>query len=306
MAEWPDTASGAHHAEPTRILSKPPADHGSERSPIRRLGPVIGVLASVLLCLQTVGAGTAVAWALLHGAGPLALVAFLPLALALGLLWAGFVYLKKKPERGPVLLFAGHALMVLCLTELLLPGTPLKEWWTQRTLMSGEVLSIRDDVATTSTGDPIGIRVTFEIRFSRRFVGAIYTAQITSPEDAAPQFPVAYHRAEAEIEPRPAASDIHQVFERGVVYRVTSTAMPSFRFLIYGTGRACRDTPAGMSDDEILAVLRQIGTRRDRLSIFVGNSDSGTATVAEYLTSPYDLEAMFRSVIREGLEPCRR
>jgi hypothetical protein len=299
-------ASGAHHAEPVRMLSEPPADRGHERSPIRRLGPVIGVLASLLLCVQNVGAGTGAAWAAIHGAGLLALVAFLPLALGLGLLWAGFLYLKGNPGYLPLLLFAGHAVMVLLLTELLHPATPLKEWWTQRTLMSGEVLSIRDDVATTSTGEPIGLGVTYEVRFSRRFVGTIYTAQITSPEAPAPLFPLAYHRAEAQIEPRPTSSDIQQVFERGVVYRVTVTAMPSFRFLIYGTGRACRDTPPGMSDDEILAALRQVGTRRDRLSIFVGNGESGTATVTEYLTSPYDLEAMYRSVIREGLEPCRR
>ena len=66
------------------------------------------------------------------------------------------------------------------------------------------MLSIRDDVATTSTGDPIGLRVTYEVRFSRRFVGTIYTAEITSPEDAARPFPLAFHRAEEEIEPPPA------------------------------------------------------------------------------------------------------
>lgn len=288
------------------MLSDPPADRSHERSPIWRLGPVIGVLASLLLSVQNVGAGAGAAWAAIHGAGLPALVAFLPLALGLGLLWAGFLYLKGNPGYLPLLLFAGHAVMVLLLTEVLHPATPLKEWWTQRTLMSGEVLSISDDVATTSTGDPIGLGVTYEVRFSRRFVGTIYTAPITSPEHPAPLFPLAYHRAEARIEPRPASSDIQQVFERGVVYRVTVTAMPSFRFLIYGTGRACRDTPPGMSHDEILAALRRVGTRRDRLSIFVGNGESGTATITEYLTSPYDLEAMYRSVIREGLESCRR
>jgi hypothetical protein len=304
-AQRRNTASGAHHAEPDRMLSEPSVDRGRERSPIWRLGPLIGVLASFVLCVQNVGAGTGASWAFIHGAGPLALVAFLPLVLGLGLLWAGFLYLKGKPGRLPLLLFAGHALMVLLLTELLHPATPLKEWWAQRALTSAEVLSIRDDVATTSTGDPVGLRVTYEVRFSRRFVGTLHTAQITSPEAAADPFPLAFHRAEAEIEPPPASSDIRQVFERGVVYRVRVTAMPSFRFLIYGTGRACRDTPPGQSDDEILAALRQIGTRRDRLVIFVG-SESGTATVTEYLTSTYDLEAMYRSVIREGLESCRR
>jgi hypothetical protein len=78
--------SGAHHAEPDRMLSEPPADRGYARSPIQRLGPVIGVLASLLLCVQNVGAGTGAAWAAIHGAGLLALVAFLPLALGLGLL----------------------------------------------------------------------------------------------------------------------------------------------------------------------------------------------------------------------------
>lgn len=289
------------------MSSEPPADRGPERSPIRRLGPVIGVLASLVLCVQNVGAGSAAAWAAIHGAGLLALVAFQPLALAVGLLWAGFLYLKGKPGRLAVLLFGGHALMVLLLTELLHPATPLKERWAQRALTSAEVLSIRDDVATTSTGDPVGLRVTYELRFSRRFVGTIHTAQITSPEDAARPFPLAFHRAEEEIEPPPASSDLQQVFERGVVYRVSVTAMPSFRFLVYATGRACRDTPPGHSDDEILASLRQVGKRRDRVMIFVSSGEpSRTATVAEHLTSPYDLEAMFQSVVREGLPPCRR
>ena len=267
-AQRRNTATGAHRAKPDRVLSEPSADRGRERSPIWRLGPLIGVLASFVLCAQNVGAGTGASWAFIHGAGP--------------------------------------PLMVPLLTELLHPATPLKEWWAQPALTSAEVLSIRDDVATTLTGDPIGLRVTYEVRFSRRFVGNLYTAQITSPEVAAGPFPLAFHRAEAEIEPPPASSDIRQVFERGVVYRVRVTAMPSFRFLIYGTGRACRDTPPGQSDDEILAALRQVGKRRDRLVIFVGSGESGTATVTEYLTSTYDLEAMYRSVIREGLESCRR
>lgn len=288
-------------------MSEAPTDRGRHRSPIWRFGPVIGVLASFVLFFQNAGAGSGAGWALVHGAGPLALAAFLPLALGLGLLWGGFLYLKGNQERLALLLFAGLALLVLLLTEVLRPTTPLRQRLAQRTLMSGQVLSIRDEVATTATGDPIGVRVNYEVQFSRRFVGTIHTAQMTSAEDAAPSFPLAFHRAEEKIEPPPASSDIYHVFERGVVYRVTVTAMPSFRFLIHKTGQACRDTPPGLSDDAMLAALRQIGTRRDRVVIFVSSGESSTtATVAEHLTSPYDLAAMYRSMIREGLESCRR
>lgn len=289
-------------------MSQPHPEQGGHRSHMGRLGLIIGVVASFVLLVQNAGAATAAGWAFIHGAGPMAVVAFLPLGVALGLLWGGFLYLKRKPDRPALLLFAGHALVVLLLTEVLVPTTPLRRWLAQRAVMSAQVLSIRDEVATTSAGDPIGLRVIYEVRFARRFVGTIYTAQMTSAEGAAPAFPLAFHRAEEKIEPPPAASDIHHVFEPGVIYRVSVTALPSFRFLRYGTGQTCRDTPPGMSDDAMLAALEQIGKRRDRIVVWVSGDDeySPRPTVADYLTAPYDLVPMYRSVIREGLSPCGR
>ena len=98
------------------------------------------------------GFATGVGWALIHGAGPLAVMAFLPLAIGLGLLWGGFVFLRRKQGRQGLALFAGLSIALLVLNEWLLPTTPLKAWSSERALKSAEVLSIRDEIVTTATG----------------------------------------------------------------------------------------------------------------------------------------------------------
>jgi hypothetical protein len=60
---------------------------------------VVGVVASIVLCIQNAGSLLGFGWALIHGAGPAAVIAFAPLGLGLGILWGGFRYLHRSNHR---------------------------------------------------------------------------------------------------------------------------------------------------------------------------------------------------------------
>ena len=93
-----------------------------------------------------------------------------------------------------------------------------------------------------------------------------------------------------------------------VIYRVESIRRPGFRAVDAQPGRPCRDTPPELSDKEILATLHRRGNRHYRGDIHVSSDDVPVnIVVAEYQTSrPDDLEAMYRSVMQERLDPCPR
>ena len=93
---------------------------------------VIGGIATVAICSQNELAPLAVGWGLLHGAGPAALLALVPLAGSLAMLWGGAVFLNRRAARGRPILFGLLAAAILFLNEALLPTTPLKAWRAQR------------------------------------------------------------------------------------------------------------------------------------------------------------------------------
>jgi hypothetical protein len=128
---------------------------------------VIGVIATIAICLQNGPAPLAVGWGLIHGAGPVALLALVPLAGCLFLLWGSALFLNRRAPRGMPILFGLLAAAILFLNEALLPATPLAAWRTQRAIEAVEVRNIRDELVLSARGNPIGIRLTFEAIFPR-------------------------------------------------------------------------------------------------------------------------------------------
>jgi hypothetical protein len=218
-----------------------PSDPDPAPRTLSRWGPLVGVMAGLAMCAQNAGFATGIGWSLIHGAGPLAVIALLPLAVGLGLLWSGYVLLQRKQIRRGLVLFVGHAALLLVLNEWLLPSTPLKAWSSERALKSAEVSNIRDEAVTTTTGDPIGLRLTFEVRFPRRVVGLV-SASAFAPSETEPPwmpYPLDFAGYEQTIEPSSNSDSLGQVFEKNVVYRVAVVRMPGFRGVDSVTGRPC-------------------------------------------------------------------
>jgi hypothetical protein len=90
-----------------------------------RFALVVALLATAVMCAQNAGSGLAFGWTLIHGAGPVAVIAFWPLGIGLGTLWGAFRYSGRSNHRYASALFTGLAVAILLLYEMVLPDTPL-------------------------------------------------------------------------------------------------------------------------------------------------------------------------------------
>ena len=61
---------------------------------------LVALLATVGICAQNAGVALGIGWGMIHGAGLGTVIAFVPLALGLAMLWAGYLFLSGRPIRG--------------------------------------------------------------------------------------------------------------------------------------------------------------------------------------------------------------
>ena len=124
---------------------------------------LIALVASVLICIQNLSILGGFVWALIHGAGARSFVAFVPAALALVVLWAGYRVIRSRVTgRYMTFAFLAYAIGVVVLNEMLLPATPLKDWSGRRALEGVRVLGVRDEPLLSARGNPIGVRISFD------------------------------------------------------------------------------------------------------------------------------------------------
>src|SRR5688572_1775537 len=58
--------------------------------------PAIALLAAAIICVQNFPVLTGVSWAVIHGAGVLSALGFVPAAIALAVLWAGYRVIQSR------------------------------------------------------------------------------------------------------------------------------------------------------------------------------------------------------------------
>jgi hypothetical protein len=271
--------------------------------------PLIALAASLVLCAQNVGAVTAFGWALIHGAGVSALIAFVPVAVGLATLWSGYHVISRRAPRYSTALFTAFALALLAVNEAVLPATPLKVWRGQRALKGVRVLSVRDEPLLSARGNPIGVRVTFEAVVPRT-TGYLLSAGLTnaSPETI---WPLGFgFLGDQTVHPLPADNpeSIYDVFEKDVVYRFTQDMVPNFIRYDVRTRTAClaEVRTKYISETDFLAAL---ATNRDaRLNAYIsvnGEYNAVNVYAGEYpISRGYDLQAIYETVANEGGGRC--
>jgi len=263
-----------------------------------------GVVATIVIFLQHGAAGVAFGWALIHGAGPAALFAFLPLATALLVLWAAAVFLHRRAARRAPVLFGVVAAAIVIVNEALLPVTPFKAWTQQRAIEAVAVRNIRDELVVSSRGKPIGIRLTFEAIFPGNGVYAVGHALVPDSDERvyALQF---NHSIRSTIQPEP-GDGYH--FRGGTVYTFSTVFLPNFLSYDERTGVSCLNdmTTSAFSAKDFLAALSKSRSLQYRTAIRVSNEQALRAVAAaEYLTGHgYDVEAMYRTIEADGSRRC--
>jgi hypothetical protein len=307
-ADSESNAVGRSVARHSRLLRNP---NGVNIEPTMRdrSALVVGVFATAVMCVQNAGSGLAFGWALLHGAGPAAVVAFLPLGIGLGTLWGAFRYLNRSNHRHASALFTGLAVAIVLLSEMLLPATPLDTWRSQRAMKAADVRNIGDEVLLSAKGNPIGMRVTYEVIFPQTVVANVHLWVARVQGEVAPYMQsMEFGRHSKTIDPEPSSKDISNVFERKRLYKFTVTLVPGFLEYNAKTQQPCLRFPAysEISEAEIVSAIKKRGRDKYRMGVSL-TSDVVPATVhhGSYVTSrEYDLEAMYQTIVTEGHQRC--
>jgi hypothetical protein len=268
---------------------------------------VVALLATLGICAQNAAVALGVGWGMIHAAGLGIVVAFVPVALGLALLWAGYLFLSSRRIRGGPAIFTVYALGLLLLNEMLLPMTPLRAWKAQRNIEAIDVHNIRDEVFLSARGNPIGIRLTFEARFPETVVASV-SASAFGPTAGQEPDPLALaRRHQGSVEPSPASEGIYHVFRKDAVYRFTQTTLPNFLSYDERTQEPClARVITTVSEAQLLEMLSSTAPKRYQTAILVGSDFAATNQLLQgYVTSrEYDVKSMYQTIVREGNRRC--
>jgi hypothetical protein len=271
---------------------------------------VVGVIATVLVCIQSSGASLALGWGLVHGAGPAAFIAFVPVALALAFIWGGYFYVVRRDWRYKSALFALYAVCILTLNEALLPSTPLQATRSRRAMEAVQITNLRDEVARSPRGVPIGIQVTYEVRFPADSAISLHMSGL-GRIDGDPHPELRFERGYYQtLDPAPESDSGFYRFQGQATYAVTEINVPNFLKYDPRTGAACiREViRPGLTERDFLDALSRSTRVRYRTSIRLSSADVPEPVVVnQYDTQrDYDLENLYRRNKDAGAGQCDR
>jgi hypothetical protein len=270
---------------------------------------IVALVATGAMCVQNAGSALAFGWALIHGAGPAAVAAFWPLAIGLGLLWGAFWYLNRHDHRHASALFIGLAVAMLIGYEMVLPATPLTSWRAERAMRAAVVHNVHDEPLLSARGNPIGIRVTYEVIFPDAVVANVHLGVTRVHGEVLPYMQAKqFGRQWKTIDPEPSARGIYSLFEKKRIYRFTVASMPGFLYYDRKKQQPCLDLfpGSGISEPEIVAALKQVERDTYHVGISITSDDVPIAVhQGSYVTSgEYDLQAMYQTIVTEGHQQC--
>jgi hypothetical protein len=279
-------------------------DPGSTRG---RFAPLVALVATGAMCVQNSGSALGFGWALIHGAGPAAVVAFWPLAIGLAMLWSAFWYLNRSTHRHASALFTGLAVAMLVVYEMVLPATPLTSWRREHAMKAAVVQNMHDEPLLSAKGNPIGIRVTYEVNFPHAVVANVHLGLARVQGEVLPYMQSKeFGRHRETIDPEPSAKDLYNVFERKKIYKFTVASMPGFLYYDEKTQQPCLDLYSEVSEAEIVAAIQKMSPDTYHVDISLTSDDVPIAVNHDgYVTAhEYDLQAMYQTIVTEEHQRC--
>jgi hypothetical protein len=272
---------------------------------------ILGMIATVLVCAQTFGAFLGMGWGLVHGAGPAAILALVPVALGVALIWGGYFYVVRRDWTYRSGAFALYAVSIVALNESLLPSTPLQAWRSRRAMERLQITNVRDAVARSPSGTPIGIQVTYEVRFPVDTVCLISTAGMTPIEGQERHPWLQFDFGFQTIDPEPASVQLSSYRFRGqTTYTVTAIRLPNFLSYNQQASTACIHDVVrpGFTEPDFFDTLSRRTRVRYHTELVLTSPDvSESLILNRYDTQrEYDLEDLYRKSKDAGAERCSR
>jgi len=274
---------------------------------------LIGLIAAAVILFQTQYVAMSIAWALTHGAGIFSFRSFLPSALALCILWAGWFLIKYKARRNRNALTLAFSFAVVIAVEAIAPITPLKAHLQQQTINNVQVQNVSDEHLLSANGHLIGIRLVYDVTFPRAGAYSISPSQYSLLSGETELYPLQFGRfLRVSVEPEPisGASQLNKrSFAANTLYRFVFDSVPNFLFYDETRNSYCVyiQPNTNYSNDDVLSGIARADDAQRRTSIQVDGPTSFTerVVVSEYTTrNPYSVKDIYDGAISEGAAPC--
>lgn len=270
---------------------------------------LIALAATLIVCVQHYMSVLGFGWALVHGAGLSASLAFMPAAITLGILWAGYVLISRTSVRRRTIAFTVYALAIISLNEFVLPATPLGMFRSQRAATNVEIRNVRDEVLLSARGNPIGIRIIFDAvvpRTGHYSISPSVLSRVADEQLAPLNFG---HSRPSVISPaRSGSEEVYDGLAKGIVYTFTTDMMPDFLNYDDNEKTPClvNVTTKYIPESAFLSALAKSRTIKYRGEVHVSTPAGGRSAAVHHFetTRGYDVEAMYRTIEIEGGRRC--
>lgn len=221
-----------------------------------------------------------------HGPSGLAAAALVYFAAAAGLTW----WIGRRVDGVGALLGAGVLMLAAAPGVFSLLGQ-LERIAYERRVAATRVGEVRDQAIVSANGQPIGVRLTYTVSVPKRgYFGILPALYAREPRSERLSLNAVRWTIDGSNEPRP--------FEPGQVHAMVVELYPAILFIARGE-RCISPLPVPPLPDTIApSPLRVVISETT-----YGNTYNGGR---EQLTrGAYDLAALYRGVLGEGLKPCK-
>jgi len=275
------------------------------------MNAVITLFATAALVFQMSYVFLAAGWAIVHGA--FSIRDLIVVASPFAVLWTGYGVLRTRRPAHSVVWLLALSVLLLVSTELVLPATPLKARSRQAAVDATIVREVTDEAVLSDRGRPIGIRLTYRVRFPASGVYSVGPSTAIPTRDATGTIPVALHlgyvrEPRSQPEPERTGEPGERYFAGNVDYRFTVDLVPSFLRVEAPSGERCIfvQPNRNYSENDFLNVVTEGLRSRYRTEMLVdGDSVTRRVVALQYETAvEYDVGEFYDGLFEEGVSRC--
>lgn len=225
------------------------------------------------------------------------------LSIAIGILWWNYFFIKRKNvRRGSMIFFFSAVGVGLLLVGAIIASRPaliiLEESRDKKHAVSTEVFDMKDEVLYSKTGNPIGVRLNYQMRFPDS--DYFWQSVSISPKDhLGASIWASMQMVNRNIEPPMTSTDPSKYavrYEQGKTYKFTVDMIPDFVIQNVDKTKQCIRKP---SKDYVDTFQKLIQNEDVRFDIMV----SGTEFIG-ITANTYSFKEFYDSAIKEGAFEC--
>ena len=273
---------------------------------------LIGIIASAVILFQTQYISAGFMWALIHGVGASSFLAFWPAVTALAVLWGGWTFLKYKTHKYRTLFSLGFSIVVIIAVEILMPITPLKAYLQQRAIDSVQAQNVSDKILLSPSGNPIGIRLIYDVTFPRDGVYSISPSQYAPLDEKNELYPLQFGTfLNTTIKPEPSILEAGQrSFKAHTPYHFVFDSVPNFLRFDESSKRYCiyLQPNNNYADTDVKSSMSNAGKIQYKTYIQIDGPTSVTNRVVtkEYVTQhSYSVKEIYDGAVSQGASACK-